>query len=393
MRNLSGSGRPHLKDQLSRQARVKDWTSFEHRSENESMKELFEVRPSDRMFYDAHLRDWLPARMIDVHSHVWLDRFKAKASVTSERTVSWPGRVALDNSIDDLDETYRMLFPGKRVTPLIFSNLTPGDDIDGANAYVSACATIQHYPALIFSTPQWTAPAFENRILAGCFVGAKVYLTMADACLPAREIRIFDYLPHHQLEVLNRHGWIAMLHIPRDGRLKDPVNLAQMMEIEQRYPNVQLIIAHVGRAYCNEDVGDAFQVLAHTRRMVFDFSANTNSDVFVQLIRAVGPRRILFGSDMPILRMRMRRICEGGRYVNLVPRGLYGDVSGDRNMRAVDGAEADALTFFMYEELAAFKHAAELTGLSRQDIEDIFYTNASQLLGVAGFTEAGWSNA
>lgn len=38
-----------------------------------------------------------------------------------------------------------------------------------------------------------------------------------------------------------------MLHIPRDGRLKDPVNLAQMMEIEEKYPKVKLIIAHVGR--------------------------------------------------------------------------------------------------------------------------------------------------
>ena len=28
-------------------------------------------------------------------------------------------------------------------------------------------------------------------------------------------------------------GAIVMLHIPRNGRLKDPVNLAQIMEIKQ----------------------------------------------------------------------------------------------------------------------------------------------------------------
>jgi predicted TIM-barrel fold metal-dependent hydrolase len=349
------------------------------------MGELFPVTPLDREFYAAHLRDWLPSRIIDVHTHVWLDRFKAKDTSAPVRTVNWPSRVALDNSVDDLDETYRLLFPGKRVTPQIFSSLVTGDDVDGANAYVSTSASRRGYPALIFAAPQWSAQEFENRILAGGFLGAKVYMTMADAYIPIKEMRIFDYLPRHQLEVLDRHGWIAMLHIPRDARLKDQVNLAQMLEIERCYPNVQLIIAHVGRAYCAEDVGNAFDVLAQTRRMRFDFSANTNTDVFAQLIRAVGPRRILFGSDMPILRMRMRRICEGGLYINLVPKGLYGDVSGDKNMREVDGADADRLTFFMYEELLAFKRAADATGLSGQDVEDIFFNNAAQMLYAAGF--------
>ena len=349
------------------------------------MTELFQVKPIDWAFYETHLRDFLPERIIDVHTHVWLDKFKAKATSAPVRTVSWPSLVALDNSVEDLDETYRLLLPGKRVIPQIFSNLTTGDDVDGANAYTSDCAARRGYPALIFATPQWTAQEFENRILAGGFIGTKVYLTMADAYIPVKEIRIFDFLPPHQLEVLNRHGWIAMLHIPRDGRLKDAVNLAQMLEIERRYPNVQIIIAHVGRAYCPEDVGNAFEVLAETRHMRFDFSANTNADVFTRLIRAVGPRRILFGSDMPILRMRMRRICEAGLYINLVPQGLYGDVSGDKNMREVNGPEAEQLTFFMYEELAAFKRAAEATGLSRGDIEDVFYRNAVQMLRAAGF--------
>ena len=351
------------------------------------MAELFEVKATDRAFYETNLRDFLPQRIIDVHTHVWLDKFKAKATGAPVRTVSWPSRVALDNSVEDLDETYRLLFPGKQVIPQVFSNLATGDDVEGANAYTSACAAQRGYPALIFAAPQWPAQDFENRILAGGFIGAKVYMTMADAYIPAKEMRIFDYLPHHQLEVLDRHSWIAMLHIPRDGRLKDPLNLAQMLEIERRYPNVQVIIAHVGRAYCAEDVGNAFDVLADTRHMRFDFSANTNAEVFTQLIRAVGPKRILFGSDMPILRMRMRRICERGMYINLVPQGLYGDVSGDKNMRevSVGSAEAEQLTFFMYEELMAFKLAAEATGLSKQDIENVFYHNAAHMLRAAGF--------
>ena len=100
------------------------------------------------------------------------------------------------------------------------------------------------------------------------------------------------------------------------------------------------------------------------------------------------PRRILFGSDLPILRMRTRRICEDGTYVNLVPRGLYGDVSGDPHLREVDGKDADSLTFFMYEELDAFRRAALATGLSESDIEAVFHGNAAKLLCEAGMPES-----
>ena len=79
--------------------------------------------------------------------------------------------------------------------------------------------------------------------------------------------------------------------------------------------------------------------------------------------------------------MRMRRVCEGGTYVNIVPRGLYGDVSGDRNMREVDPPEADRLTFFMYEELLAIKRACTRAGVDRRGVEAIFRTNAERVLG------------
>jgi hypothetical protein len=136
-------------------------------------------------------------------------------------------------------------------------------------------------------------------------------------------------------------------------------------------------------------VGDAFTVLAQTQRMLFDISANTNAAAFEQLIRAVGPRRILFGSDLPITRMRTRRICEKGNYVNLVPKGLYGDVSNDTHMREVDGEQAEALSFFLYEEIDAFRRAAQATGLTPQDIKDVFHGNAARVIESASGRTGG----
>jgi hypothetical protein len=342
------------------------------------MKSVVEINEVDRRVYEEKLRDFLPEKMIDIHTHVWLDRLKK--NVKRDRVVSWPSLVARENPIEDHLECYESLFPGKRVTPMIFSSLVNAESADGLNDYVSRCAAKHDLPSLLFAVPEWSAEDVERKVLEGGFLGIKVYLNLSPAYLPRQEIRIFDFLPPHQLELLQQKRWIVMLHVPRDARLRDPVNLAQIREIDRKYPGVRVILAHVGRAYCNEDVGNAFEVLKETERLVVDFSANTNSWVFEQLIRALGPKRVLFGSDLPILRMRMRRICENGIYINLVPKGLYGDVSGDPNMRDVSGEEASGLTLFMYEELLAFRQAAEETGLSGSDLEDVFYNNGAALI-------------
>ena len=60
---------------------------------------LFEVKDVDREFYETRLRDWLPERMIDIHVHLWLDRFRRHAPGEFARVVSWPMRVARENSI------------------------------------------------------------------------------------------------------------------------------------------------------------------------------------------------------------------------------------------------------------------------------------------------------
>ena len=346
------------------------------------MTTLVEVKDIDRTFYAERLQDWLPEQIIDIHTHVWRKRdfMEGESREGQENTVSWPQRVAADNPVEDLLETYRLMLPGKQVTPLIFPTVPQADNVDVQNRYVAECSRQAKVPALIWSLPEWSAEEFEERVRSGGFLGIKSYLTCAPDYIPAKEVRIYDFFPRHQLEVCDRNRWIVMLHIPRDGRLRDPVNLAQMIEIDRDFPNARVVIAHVGRAYVDADMEGAFEALSVTKNIVFDFSANTNANVFEALLRCVGPQRVCFGTDMPILRMRMKRIEQDGHYVNLVPKGLYGDVSGDKNMGELEGEEAEALTFFLYEELSAFRTAAERVGLSRADIEDVFYNNAARLL-------------
>lgn len=335
---------------------------------------LFEVRDVDRRFYDEKLHDFLPEKLFDIHAHVYAPRKKA---VRDSRTVSWPKLVAGWNTPDDLLETARLMFPDQSYRALMFGSPTDGADLTDANAYCKAASEKTGFPALLLAHPKMTPDALRDAVIEGGFHGIKVYLTFAPPQIQPADIRIFDFLTRKHLEVMDALHGIVMLHIARPLRLRDPYNVADLLEIERDFPHVRLIVAHIGRAYCRCDVGDALEVLSETKNMRFDFSANTNAWVMEQALRAVGPERLLFGSDLPITRMRMRRIERDGHYVNLVPRGMYGDVSNDPNMDELDGAEAEALSFFLYEELYAFRQAAEALGLSREDVRRVLYANAN----------------
>ena len=343
---------------------------------------LFEYKQVDKEYYENVIKDFLPDHIIDAHTHVYLDEMRDPSYVEppDNRSPQWPNLVATDNSIEDLKETYQLMFPCKQVTPVIFGMPNYKYDMQKNNDYILRCSKDADYPALMLAHPEHTAQEIEAGLSRG-YKGVKVYLEFAPSYIPGHEIRIFDFTPHHQLEVFNEFGAALMLHIPRPGRIKDPVNLAEMLEIDRRYPKVKLIIAHVGRAYAMEDLGNAFDLLKDSN-MIFDISANTNQEVFEQTLLKIGPERIIFGSDLPITRMRMKRIVENGKYINIVKKGSYGDVSQESNMREIDGAESEALSFFMYEIISAMKRACETQKISREDVNAIFFDNASKLFNI-----------
>lgn len=332
-----------------------------------------DITDYDRKVYEQELRDFLPSKFIDAHVHMWEPGTR---KIGQKGCVTWTQIVAPSQTYEDMEESYRQLFPDKTVAKVVMGS--PSCDLKTVNSYVLDCVKKYDLKALYCTNWDTTPAEIEAAMKAG-FIGIKPYQNNSPDYIPAAEVRIFDFLTHEQLEYMNSIGGIVILHIPRALRLRDPINIAQMMEIDQKYPNAKVVIAHVGRAYVERDLGDAFSVLKESKNLMFDFSANTFDVAMEQCIAAVGVKRVMFGSDMPFTKMRMYRIDDNGTYVNVVPRGMYGDVSGDKNMRETD--ETD-ITTFMYEELRAFKRASERLGLSRSDIEDLMYNNASEFFGI-----------
>ena len=343
---------------------------------------LLNYQPYDKAFFEENLHPYLPERFIDCHTHIWKDAFCTFRD-ENHRSCGWPGMVAKDNTIEDLMETNRELFPGHEVVSVLYSHTNVTVDLSKANPYVAESARKTGFPALYVAHPSQSAEEVERDVLANPeFKGLKVYLEYAPSYIPNQEIRIYDFLTPEHLALANKHHWIVQLHIPRPGRLADPVNYVQMLEIEQKYPDLQLLIAHLGRAYADEDVGKGLAYLKAMEKTVWDFTANTNQHVMELVLEQFGPERFIYGSDFPIFRMKARRTVENGFYINEIPAGSLGDVSSDRHMREIAFPEAGKITFFIYEEMASAIRACHKLGLGQTDIDRIFWSNSARIFGV-----------
>ena len=130
------------------------------------------------------------------------------------------------------------------------------------------------------------------------------------------EASIFEFLPHHVLEVINdRHAWVT-LHIPKAARLGHPDNVREIREIRRRYPNIVLVIAHLGRCYTEPHALEALPQFADDPGLYFDSSAVLNPACHRVALQHLGPRRILYGSDNPVMYMRGRRQYRERTYIN-----------------------------------------------------------------------------
>ena len=333
----------------------------------------------DQHIYNSELMDFLPDKMIDFHTHIGKASFEAQGKSNGGST--WTRFLSDELTVENLNEGYLQLFPKQQVVPLVFGDCV--HNIRQVNDYTCSAGVMHQFPTLYRTSydmePEW----LEQEINSRGFLGLKPYLSNCPPYIPVNELRIFDFLPEKHLEVANRNGWIVMLHIPRSARLKDALNLAQIMQIEEAYPNVKLVVAHIGRAYSREDVGDAFTILGNTKNLVFDFTANLCDDAIEACLEAVGTDRLLFGSDLPIAVMRMYRIVDNGTYYNVVPKGLYGDMTGEPHMIE---KENNQITLMIYEQLLAFKRVAQKMNLTEQQIEAVLYGNAKRILN-----ETGWN--
>ena len=328
------------------------------------------------------MADWLPARIFDAHTHVNEPRFRVEETTEEMRRQYWVSEVNEPTGAANAEQCYRTVFPGKEFSCLAFGHPSLDYDIDASNESLQQECVKRDWYSLAVTRPQWSAEKVSELISRPGVLGIKVYYALISLDPATRdkhiEASIFDFLPHHQLEVLNaRRAWLT-LHVPKADRLGHPDNIAEIKQLRKQYPDITVVIAHFGRSYTLPHAEESFPQLADDDGLYFDNCAVMNPDVHRYALEMFGPSRILYGTDNPIFYMRGRRQWEGRTYTNRTSYPFHFN-----KVREAPDIEA-GYTLYMYEALRAIRTAAEEVGLTRQDIEGIFAGNAERLIAATG---------
>ncbi|MBM4048673.1 MAG: hypothetical protein FJ279_26520, partial [Planctomycetes bacterium] len=244
---------------------------------------VFDYRDVDRAFWAEHLEDWLPGEILDAHVHVTDPALQLEKPSEAKRRSYWVMEVNEPQSAESLARCYGIVFPNRKVVLLCFGHPDLAFDTDGANAYTSQQCEARGWHGLAVSRPQWTAAETERVLNLPGIIGLKPYYGMIGKSEATRDTHIaasiFDFLPHHQLEVLNaRGGWLT-LHVPKAERLGHPDNIREVKEIRRRYPDIVLVIAHLGRSYTEPHAQEAIPLLADDKGLYWDNCAVLNPAV------------------------------------------------------------------------------------------------------------------
>ncbi|HOX57356.1 MAG TPA: amidohydrolase family protein [Candidatus Paceibacterota bacterium] len=333
----------------------------------------------DRAFWAEHLEGWLPRRIVDSHTHMVHPQFRLRPMTETKRRQYWVNEVLEPIDALTFEQCHRMVFPGRDFGCVAFGLPELDFDIEGENSYVRQECAQRGWHSLAVLRPQWSQDLVAGLLATPGVIGLKPYYSMISSDPETRdrhlEASIFEFLPHHVLEVANgRHAWVT-LHVPKAGRLSQPDNVREIREIRERYPNIVLVIAHLGRCYTEPHAREALPQFADDPGLYFDTSAVVNPACHRVALECLGPRRLLYGSDNPIMYMRGRRQCRGRAYVNRTSHPFH--FNRDREGPAVEAG----YTLFMYEDLRAIKQAcAEIGIASREEIGMIFHANADRLI-------------
>ena len=342
----------------------------------------FELNDVDRRFWHKRIEPWLPKRVFDAHRHVNLAEHLGP-DPPRVGPPKFPEEIAGPESIEQARDAYRELLPGREVEFLCFGSPRTHGLFEENNAYLSERLVGSGSAALALTPPTWDQGKLLAQLRQPGIIGVKPYERLNPEW-SGGDVSVFSFMPHHQLELLNELGAWLTLHLPRAERLADPENIAEVLEIRRRYPNIVLVIAHLGRSYSGYYARAGFPPLADDRGILFDTSAVLNPAVLALALDRFGPERLMFATDQPIFYMRGRRTWRGKRYINLISDDCSWNT--DRQSPEVEAG----YTLSVYEMIAALLDTLHALGYLEDTMEAVFHNNARRLVDETLAKKAGW---
>lgn len=334
----------------------------------ESINPNFVYDDDDKRVWREELDPFLPPRLFDFHGHVYL-------------ADHWPSQPDADPSLPVVTDEYRhetfadvqrTIWPGREVHALLLGSVDPKADLDSINAYVAQAARIRRWPALMVPSLGDDADSLLRKLRHGPFIGFKPYWTFVTWKSPA-DVTLEDMITPAMRQAADSARLIITTHIPRPGRLADPVNIAGLRRLCRDAPNAKIVLAHFGRSYFPEAVGDGL-ALADLPNLYPELSMVQDWEVIEAAFNHFDRRKILFGLDLPIAQEKGKLLGVNGQRHFFTKRPHKWSVHADPGTYTVH------CTLFAYEIARAIKKAAARAALSAADVENVFFNNAQRLV-------------
>lgn len=320
----------------------------------------------DRRIWEEELEEFLPQQLFDAHLHFFNnDHCLSQPGDDPPEfspTVNCPFTV-LDR--DALQQTYRMLFPGREVHYLAFGWVYRRIDFDKHNEFTAAQVVDDPKSrALMLVHPSFSVDKVAHDVDRYGFRGLKPYRFWApdDA-----NCSITDMIPEPLIELANEKELIIMMHLGKKLGVADEENVKDLIRLAERYPKIRWDLAHMARSSIAWPLERSIERIKDIPNFWYDFSSVTYSDVFTLAFRHLRLDRIMFGSDIPCDLLRG----------TLVSFGYGWELITNKELERLNITHCDPRpTYGVYETLRAARRAMKFEGFGKKEREDFFHNNA-----------------
>ena len=323
------------------------------------------ARPEDLAFHERELESFISDRVFDAHAHLWqADNMMGRAAVPElPKDVGYSQYMAL----------MQALHPGRKTAGLLLHRVVPRPALAAANEWASRNVAEDADCRGLFIVPPEADPEWVRQEVRRLKLhGLKVYHLFANHVDPTWEAQIPDYLPEPLVKVADEEDWAITLHMVRPRAIADPGNIHWIRHYCQSYPNMKLILAHSARGFQPGHALEGLPQLTGLDNLWCDTSANCESIAHQAIIRILGHKRLLYGTDLPASHGRGRSAATADSFV-----WLY-----EQTPVWVEKHTTIKPVLTGLEHLRSLKWACWSERLDDRAVEDIFWNNAADLFGL-----------
>ena len=255
--------------------------------------------------WDEELKDWLPKTIFDGHIHIGVKEAMGEISQARRKI---PLMTFNCLPYEEVVDWYENIYNGKTIIGIIACGFPFMEvNIEAANDYiVSLIEKDNRIRGFILANPkntQQTIDEFKKAEDKGCkFTGVKPYYDLLgkDILRNGIEATIDEFIPVDLLQFMNEQSLPMILHASSVG-MGDKKNQDYVTFIAKEFPNIKMMLAHMGRYENIEQFNNFFNSGCLEYPSVYlEMSSATEPKVYEKVLKNKDLwTRLIFGSDLP----------------------------------------------------------------------------------------------